>query len=138
MTEKTLKLLDAINKWLDDVFGEGKRLSHILSESGLEDAEIQRLKAHHLTEFIETVLNLISETTDKHDGERRNDVMIRHYGLMSGEAETLQAIGDTLGLSRERIRQLVNKRLQLYRHPKRKERFISEVHQRAKRILEQK
>jgi DNA-directed RNA polymerase sigma subunit (sigma70/sigma32) len=138
VTEKTLKLLDAINKWLDDVFGEGKRLSQLLSESGLEDAEIQRLKTHHLTEFIETVLNLISETTDKHDGERRNDVMIRHYGLMSGEAETLQAIGDTLGLSRERIRQLVNKRLQLYRHPKRKERFISEVHQRAKRILEQK
>ncbi len=137
MSEKTLRLLDAINEWLNDVFGEGKRLSQILGDSGLEDPEIQRLKTHHLTAFIEAVLNLIYETTDKHDGERRNDVMIRHYGLVSGEAETLQAIGDSLGLSRERIRQLVNKRLQLYRHPKRKERFIRDLHQRAKRILEQ-
>lgn len=39
-------------------------------------------------------------------GPRERDVICRRFGLYTGEPETLQMISDTLGLSRERIRQI--------------------------------
>lgn len=135
MSEETLKLLNAINGWLDDIFGDGVRLSDLLRKAGLNEAEIEQIKADYLTIYVQSVLNLIAETTDKHDGERRNAVMMRYYGLMNGERESLRAIGESLQLSRERMRQLLKKRLQLYRHPKRKEKFLVELATLARRLL---
>lgn len=123
ITNDTLHQLNALNEWLGDVYGKETRLSVLLLEAGLSEAEIEAIKANHLEGFLQMVVDLIMDTTDKHDGERRNDVMVRHYGLLNGNPETLQSIGDSLGLSRERIRQLVNKRLHLYKHPRRKEQF---------------
>jgi DNA-directed RNA polymerase sigma subunit (sigma70/sigma32) len=135
VSEETLKLLNAINGWLDDIFGDGVRLSDLLRKAGLDEAEIEQIKADYLTIYVQSVLNLIAETTDKHDGERRNAVMMRYYGLMNGERESLRAIGESLQLSRERMRQLLKKRLQLYRHPKRKEKFLVELATLARRLL---
>ncbi len=132
---ETLRLLNAINGWLGDVFGGGARLSDLLHKAGLNETEIEQIKADYLAIYIQSVLKLIAETTDKHDGERRNAVMMRYYGLMNGERESLQAIGESLQLSRERMRQLLKKRLQLYRHPKRKEKFLAELATLARRLL---
>ncbi|NLF64307.1 MAG: hypothetical protein GX579_06855 [Chloroflexi bacterium] len=41
--------------------------------------------------------------------------MVRRYGLLDGRPETLQSIGNSLQLSRERIRQLVQKRIQFHK-----------------------
>jgi DNA-directed RNA polymerase sigma subunit (sigma70/sigma32) len=132
---ETLRLLNAINGWLSDVFGDGARLSDLLYKAGLSETEIEQIKTDYLTIYIQSVLNLIAATTDKHDGERRNAVMMRYYGLMNGERESLQAIGESLQLSRERMRQLLKKRLQLYRHPKRKEKFLAELGKLAREML---
>lgn len=43
------------------------------------------------------------------------DVLIRCYGIGRGTAETLQQVGESLGLSRERIRQRKEKSLRLLR-----------------------
>jgi DNA-directed RNA polymerase sigma subunit (sigma70/sigma32) len=107
----------------------------LLNKAGLSETEIEQIKADYLAIYTQSVLNLIAETTDKHDGERRNAVMMRYYGLVNGERESLQAIGESLQLGRERMRQFVKKRLQLYRHPKRKEKFLAELATLARQLL---
>jgi N-methylhydantoinase B/oxoprolinase/acetone carboxylase alpha subunit len=132
----TLRELDAINEWLGDVFGEGTRLSTLLNEAGLSEDEAQEIKTKHLASFIQAVVDLIVNNTANHDGERRNSIMVRHYGLLDGKPETLQSIGDSLELSRERIRQLVQKRVRLYSNTKRKEQFKADIASIARRLLD--
>lgn len=38
--------------------------------------------------------------------ERATDVIVRRFGLKTGENETLEAIGETYGITRERVRQI--------------------------------
>lgn len=134
-SDDALRQLNAINEWLGDVYGEGTRLSVLLNEAGLSEAEAEAIKANHLASFLQAVVNLIVDTTGNHDGERRNSVMVRHYGLIDGNPETLQAIGDSLELSRERIRQLAQKRIRLYKNAKRKEQFKTDVATIARGLL---
>lgn len=136
ITNDVLSQLNTLNEWLKDVFGEDTRLSTILSEGGISEADILLIKQQYLAEFLQQVVKCIVETVDKHDGERRNDVMVRHYGLLTGKPETLQAIADSLILSRERIRQLVKKRTQIYRYPKRKQQFRESIIAIGKTIIE--
>lgn len=49
--------------------------------------------------------------------QRLQRIVIANYGLEGQEAQTLQAIGDELGLSRERVRQLRNEALMWLRQP---------------------
>jgi RNA polymerase primary sigma factor len=53
--------------------------------------------------------------------EREETVMRNRYGLMDGEAKTLDEIGIIFGLTRERIRQIESKTLAKLRHPSRTE-----------------
>lgn len=50
-----------------------------------------------------------------HLSERQRNVLADRYGLWDGIAETLQDIGDKLGLTRERIRQIESKALKRLR-----------------------
>jgi DNA-directed RNA polymerase sigma subunit (sigma70/sigma32) len=135
-SDDALRQLNALNEWLGDVYGEGTRLSALLNEAGISEAEAESIKVNHLASFLQAVVSLIVDTTGNHDGERRNDVMVRHYGLIAGKPETLQSIGDSLELSRERIRQLVQKRIRLYKNAKRKEQFKTDVAAIARGLLE--
>jgi DNA-directed RNA polymerase sigma subunit (sigma70/sigma32) len=134
-SDDALRQLNAINEWLGDVYGEGTRLSTLLGEASLSTSDAEEIKADHLASFLQAVVNLIVDTTGNHDGERRNNVMVRHYGLLDGKPETLQSIGDSLELSRERIRQLIQKRIRLYKNAKRKEQFKTDVAAIARGLL---
>ncbi|MDP3093737.1 MAG: sigma factor-like helix-turn-helix DNA-binding protein [bacterium] len=54
---------------------------------------------------------------------RQKDIIIRRFGLESGNGETLEAIGKDLGLTRERVRQIIETTLVKAR----KESFASEI-----------
>ncbi|MGR3279929.1 sigma-70 family RNA polymerase sigma factor, partial [Acaryochloris marina NIES-2412] len=41
--------------------------------------------------------------------ERQRFIISQRYGLEDGEPKTLEEIGQQLGVSRERIRQIINK-----------------------------
>jgi DNA-directed RNA polymerase sigma subunit (sigma70/sigma32) len=43
--------------------------------------------------------------------EREEDILDRRFGLGRKDAETLQSIGDVYGISRERVRQIINRAL---------------------------
>lgn len=53
------------------------------------------------------ILNIIDKTLTS----REKDVILMRMGFVSGEEETLQAIGNKLGLTRERVRQLESQAL---------------------------
>jgi RNA polymerase primary sigma factor len=52
-------------------------------------------------------------------GSREREVLRLRYGLSDGRPRTLQEVGDRLGLTRERIRQLERETLAQLRHPAR-------------------
>lgn len=137
VNDEVLRQLNAINNWLGDVFGKDTRLSALLIEAGLSEAEAELIKIKYLVRFLQAVVSLIANNTASHDGERRNSIMVRHYGLIDGKPETLQSIGDSLELSRERIRQLVQKRIRIYRSAKQKEQFKADIASIARRLLAQ-
>ena len=49
--------------------------------------------------------------------EREADVIIRRYGLSNDRPQTLEEIGISFGLTKERIRQIENSALRKLRHP---------------------
>lgn len=50
-------------------------------------------------------------------GERERLILTLRYGLDGGESHTLEAIGQKIGITRERVRQLEAEALQTLRHP---------------------
>ncbi|MGL4374363.1 MAG: sigma-70 family RNA polymerase sigma factor, partial [Turicibacter sp.] len=56
--------------------------------------------------------------------EREQMVLKLRFGLVDGEVRTLEEIGSTFGLTRERIRQIESKALRKLRHPSRSRRLM--------------
>ena len=54
----------------------------------------------------EDSLKFLLEKWLKHLSQLEKDVIIRRYGLLGQDAATLEVVGQTLGLTRERIRQI--------------------------------
>ena len=75
------------------------------------DDPLRMCETHQLQEDLNTVLSTLAP--------RERNVLRMHYGLMAkdGEEMTLVDIGDTYGLSRERIRQIENSAIAKLRHP---------------------
>lgn len=112
----TLFKYNALNYWLQDVFVQKMPLVSLLKRGGLSDEQITKLQEEHLTPYIESALAYVQTLNDGHDGARRHEAMVRYYGLVNGRHETLQKIADDYGLTRERIRQIKDKRLLLFKN----------------------
>lgn len=73
--------------------------------------------------------------TEFSDGERLQTILFRRYGIDGNPPGTLQSIGELLGISRERIRQLEKKALRLCRHKKNLQNFESDLRESARTYL---
>lgn len=60
---------------------------------------------------------LLSILLERTGGGRNQEIIQRRYGLVTGEKETLEEIGKSYGLTRERIRQIQEKAFKHMRHP---------------------
>lgn len=118
LSHNTLQQLDAFNSWLGDVYGEGTHFNPLLIDSGFSDAEIEQIKLKHLDEFLQAVIDLLAGYRDLRN-EHFDNLMVQHYGLTDGKPQAFATIGSSVGVSPERIRQLVNKRLVLFYDPER-------------------
>jgi hypothetical protein len=135
ITDDTLHQFDALNNWLGDVYGEGKGFSTLLLDAGFSEAEIELIKREHLSEFLQAVIDLLASYND-FSNDARYQVMLQHYGLIDGKPLDFWVIGHSYGVAGERIRQLVNRRLELYRDPKRQAEFQHDFTAIGQRLLD--
>jgi len=82
--------------------GEEMTLLDVLSKSGTEDIE-KELIEESLHKDLESLLNALDE--------RERKIIELRYGLTGEEPKTLTEVGDALGISRERVRQLEQRAL---------------------------
>ena len=103
-----------INDLLADIYGEKKMISEILLAYGITEEQVQILKTERSIQFYENIrLALSCRFASYSKGMRLFNVILRRYGLFGHSKETLQEIGNSFGLSRERIRQFENRALKL-------------------------
>jgi len=74
---------------------------------GPADATSNALLAEALKEILDTLT------------EREADVLRMRFGMLDGRTHTLEEVGQTFGVTRERIRQIENKAIRKLRHPSR-------------------
>lgn len=70
----------------------------------------QQVQKHLLQEDIETLMDRVLSP-------RELEVLRRRFGFNDGEPQTLSAVADDLGVSRERVRQIEQRALRKLRHP---------------------
>jgi len=99
-----LNRINGLNELFSEVYGVNAKVSSMLRANDFSAEELECLK-DKLDSFLLGVVNAIYIATD----ERLADVVIRRYGISTGEKETLEDIGKCFGLTRERIRQLQEK-----------------------------
>jgi len=96
---------------LDDFVGEGAELTFadvlVERDQASPEDDARRSGARAI------VLSLVSELS-----ERESDVIRSRFGF-DCDPETLEQIGERLGVTRERVRQLVERALERLRHPSR-------------------
>jgi RNA polymerase sigma factor (sigma-70 family) len=118
------RFIETINCYLSTVYentniiDQDKQNSDICSQPAIspsieavaikDDAINKRLEA----EFVKLLKEMLSE--------RESTVVIMRLGLADGYSRTLAEIGEMLGVTRERIRQIEKKALRRLRHPSKK------------------
>lgn len=126
-----------INLFLSEVYKTPTRLSNILLNQGFSADQLNELRSKHLHQVFKVFLSLIKEglITQSTIDNRLFIVMIRRFGLDGEPIDTLENIGITFGISRERVRQLERKGLIRLRNSKRRARFEEELKQGVTYIL---
>jgi hypothetical protein len=96
----------AVNGLLAAVYGEDARLSVLLERLGASAEEIGHFREHAVAEACDGVVDAVSTCFQGlRTGSRDFLVLSRRLGL-DGDVATLQEVGDELGVTRERVRQL--------------------------------
>jgi RNA polymerase primary sigma factor len=101
---------------LDSPVGEedDSNLGDFIEDSGA-DAPADVATRRMLAQAVEQALDELSE--------REQEVVRLRYGLVDGQARTLEEVGREFGVTRERIRQIEAKTLAKLRHPQRSQKL---------------
>ena len=89
---------------------EETSMGDLIADPHLENP-IKKLTEECNKEIVESVLSTLTK--------READVLRRRFGIETGESQTLEEIGQSYGVTRERIRQIETKAMRKMRHPMR-------------------
>ena len=89
---------------------EETSMGDLIADPHLENP-IKKLTEECNKEIVDSVLSTLTK--------READVLRRRFGIETGEPQTLEEIGQSYGVTRERIRQIETKAMRKMRHPMR-------------------
>lgn len=104
-----------LNRWLTAIYGHRVHINDVLTKEGFNADQLLKLKMNHIDSYLEPLIAYARSIEDGKDAERRHAMMVRHFGIKTGRRETLQSIGDDYNLTRERVRQLIDARMKLFK-----------------------
>lgn len=81
----------------------------VADENENDNTALNDLFKEHVSKKVQEVLKTLDT--------READVIVRRYGLSNNRPQTLEEIGASFGLTKERIRQIENSALRKLRHP---------------------
>ena len=112
--EKIMQLLNVVKDVysIDMPLGTGDKESTI-SDYLEDESEENKPETLMLQEALKKEINNMLDTLT----EREKQIMIMRYGLNNTPVQTLEYIGNELGITRERVRQIEKKALRKLRHP---------------------
>lgn len=126
-----------LNEFLTAVYKSETRLSNLLENCGFDSEQINIIRGQYLEQFtVSFIEKLKTRMIGFSDGERLQTILFRRFGLDGNPPETLQSIGERLGISRERIRQLEKKALKLCRHKRNLQLLESDLRESAQVCLD--
>lgn len=101
-----------LNDLAKDLYSVEWRVSAALEEHSFSEAQIAFLRADGLESFLRSLDFAIQcRLLCGSNGVRFFNIIYQRYGLFGRAKQTLQAIGEEMGISRERVRQLEEKAL---------------------------
>jgi hypothetical protein len=99
--------VNSLNEFLTAVYGTETRLSTLLTSLGFNSQQVELIRNQYLEPTITSFLeSLRKRMVAGWDGERLYEIISRRFGLDGEPPDTLEALGQQFGLSRERILQL--------------------------------
>jgi len=123
---------DKLDKLLEDVYGKGLRVHDLLKRAGLKPTQVVAVLHEHGSEITYIVLEMFQEFLfARSGGERLWYLINQRYGLHGEKPKTLESIGEEMGITRERVRELQNKALAKLRLPQRRKRLIERLSDKA-------
>ena len=109
--------LNGLNRYLSLVYGVPISLSMLLAKMGFTEDQLRLLHRDHVDEITNSFIGLLrGQTVRGRLDDRDYTIVCRRFGLDGRPPETLQVIGDRLGITRERVRQLEKKLITRQRH----------------------
>lgn len=127
--------LEHINAFLQAIGTNHSRISELLSQTGLDNDAINELRHNHLARFLSCLQHRWQEQIIGWLPERHANIVIRRFGLDEHPSSRLIDLGDTWGVSRERIRQLEVAGLRRLRTSKRQKQLLQTIPEIARSIL---
>ena len=111
------KQIKAINEFLAVLYDQETRFSMILEKGGFNTEQIESLRTLHLEQIIAAFLSTLKQIlVGPSSSERLYEIISSRFGLEGQAEETLHTIGNRLGITRERVRQLEKKALRKCRN----------------------
>ncbi|MGI8554244.1 MAG: sigma factor-like helix-turn-helix DNA-binding protein [Dehalococcoidia bacterium] len=98
--------LDGCNQLLTRICGKPMRFGAWLAGLGFDPTQRGCIRHDHLPSLLESFNEILQELTTGWNDPRVVLILQRHLGLDGLRPETLPQLGEQMGVSRERIRQL--------------------------------
>ena len=137
LAPETRTRLTNLNDLLKAIYDPPRRMSEILDKRGLSDDDIARLRQRYLDIYLADLLQHYAAWLVEVLSERQSTIIIPRYGLDGEPRLTLRALGEEMGISRERVRQIqikAQKRLKSFPRTREFEAAAVEI---ARRVLDQ-
>jgi len=99
--------IKGINKFLTMVYGAETRFSTLLTSLGFSTQQVELIRNQYLEQLVTNFLEALSRClVAGRDGERLYKLVSRRFGLDGKPPDTLEALAQQFGISREQAQQL--------------------------------